>query len=70
MDTNIIGANAGIVWRSLERDKLSWEELIKSTGLKPLRLACAIGWLARENKIHYDYIDGILYFSVQPIMYF
>ncbi len=70
MDINNIGKNAGIVWRSLEKDKLSWEELIKSTGLKPLELSCAIGWLARENKIHNDYIDGILYFSVQPIWYF
>jgi hypothetical protein len=70
MDTNIIGANAGIVWRSLEKDKRSWEELIKSTGLNPLELASTIGGLARENKIHSDFNNGIMYFSVQPIWYF
>ena len=49
---NLIGENAGIVWRTLHDSKMSWEELLKDTGLKPLELASAVGWLAREGKIY------------------
>lgn len=70
MDSINIGTNAGIVWHALEKDKLSWEELIKATGLKPLAIASAIGWLARENKIHFTLSNGIMYMSLQPVWYF
>lgn len=70
MNANEIGKNAGIVWRTLENERLSWETLVKATGLKPLELASAIGWLARENKIHIDAENGILFFSVQQMWYF
>lgn len=29
----------------------SWEELLKQMGLSTIEIACAIGWLAREDKI-------------------
>lgn len=50
---DLIGENAGIVWRTLYNSKMSWEELLKNTSLKPLELASAIGWLAREDKYIY-----------------
>lgn len=43
MQKSIIGENAGIVWRTLQDKQLSWEELIKASGLTPLELASAIG---------------------------
>ena len=71
MDKRIIGEKAGIIWRTLHNNKMSWEELLKNTGLKPLELASGIGWLAREDKIsiyprkpfpllhHFSYIQRI-----------
>ena len=63
MEKQMIGENAGIVWRALDNNTLSWEELVKSTELNPIELASAIGWLARENKINIFYRDGIVYFE-------
>ena len=54
MEKQMIGENAGIVWRALDNNTLSWEELVKSTELNPMELACAIGWLAREDKIDFE----------------
>ncbi len=53
MDVNmtVIGEHAGLVWRTLENRHLSWNELLSATGLKPVELALAVGWLAREDKI-------------------
>lgn len=66
-----IGKNAGIVWCTLhENGKCSWEELIKGTKLNPLDLACAIGWLARENKITFLPEGGIIYFEVYHECYY
>ena len=33
MDKRIIGEKAGIIWRTLHNNKMSWEELLKNTGL-------------------------------------
>lgn len=63
MDYYVIGENAGTVWRALHNNMLSWEELVKTTDLKPLELASVIGWLAREGKINVSYRDGIVYFE-------
>lgn len=46
LDKRIIGENAGIIWRTLHNNKMSWEELLKNTTLNPLDLASGIGWLA------------------------
>ena len=70
METNKIGENAGIVWRLLNTQKLSWEELLKASELHPLELACAIGWLARENKISFSLETGITYFELFRETYF
>lgn len=59
-----IGENAGIVWRVLNHNEMSWDELQIRTGLNPLELASAIGWLAREGKIYIQFHENIIYFSV------
>lgn len=61
---NPIGEHAGIVWRTLCRREMSWDELLKATKLDPLELACAIGWLARENKMHIRFNDQTVVFSI------
>lgn len=67
---NSIGENAGIVWRALYHNEMSWEELLKNTELPPLELAGAIGWLARENKINMYSSRDIIYFSIYHEHYF
>lgn len=70
MNKEQIGENAGIVWRALNNNKCSWEELVKATGLNPLELAAAIGWLAREGKIRFSPERGIMYFEVYHEFYY
>lgn len=70
MDKNSIGQNAGVIWRTLHNNKMSWEELIKKTGLNPLELACGIGWLAREDKIFIYPNNGIVYFEIYQDCYY
>ena len=55
MYKNVIGTNAGIVWRAMASDR-SWtyEELKKETNLSDKDLLTAIGWLARENQVEFD----------------
>lgn len=61
---NTIGENAGIVWRALRETKQSWKELQETTGLEPLALASAIGWLSREEKIFSCIADDTVYFEI------
>ena len=52
MNTEAIGAWAGVVWNALnETDVLSLKQLKKITKLKDKEAFAAIGWLAREGKI-------------------
>ena len=52
MNTETIGAWAGLVWNALnETDVLSLKQLKKITKLKDKEAFAAIGWLAREGKI-------------------
>lgn len=67
MNKETIGENAGIVWRVLHDNKCSWEE---ATALNPLELACAIGWLAREDKITITPQGCIVYFEVYRECYY
>ncbi len=59
MFKDVIGTNAGIVWRAMTSDR-SWtyEELKEETGLNDQELLTAIGWLARENQIEFDSSTG------------
>jgi hypothetical protein len=43
---------------------------VKATALNPLELACAIGWLAREDKITITPQGGIVYFEVYRECYY
>jgi len=70
MNKEKIGESVGIVWRALNNNKCSWEELVKATGLNPLELAAAIGWLAREDKICFEPEHGIVYFEVYHEHYY
>lgn len=56
MVTNKIGEWAGIVWRLLSKEnhEMTFEEVMKATGLDERQLAGAIGWLAREDKIIFN----------------
>ena len=51
-----IGLNAGVIWHLLNDNK-RWNycELKKASGLSDRDLNAAIGWLAREDKIDFDY---------------
>lgn len=65
MYKNTIGRNAGIVWRTLHQNKtVSMEELVELTGLNPIELAYAIGWLAREDKIMIYSQNDMLFFEL------
>lgn len=56
MDAYKLGEWAGIVWRLLSREnrEMTFEEVMKNTGLSERQLAGAIGWLAREDKIEFN----------------
>lgn len=70
MDNKLIGENAGIIWRTLHNKRMSWEELLKDTGLNPIELASGIGWLAREEKISIYPNNGIIYFEIFQERYY
>lgn len=59
MNKNQIGTNAGIVWNVL-KDNNHWEykDLKAATGLSDRDLNAAIGWLAREDKIDFDFTSN------------
>lgn len=54
MIKNVIGENAGKVWKCLnDNGETSFTKLTKLTELKKEELLLAIGWLSREGKIHH-----------------
>lgn len=60
MDKDVIGVNAGIVWKLLNDNKRrSFEELKQASGLMDQDLNAAIGWLAREDKIDFEIDHGM-----------
>lgn len=53
MNTRQIGENAGKVWKVLAKNGgASTKELSKELNLKTEDVHLAVGWLARENKLH------------------
>lgn len=57
-----ISINAGTIWQLLsQKRKLSILELIELTEYSDFYMNLALGWLARENKIRFEYIEGYLY---------
>jgi len=55
-----IGANAGIVWRTLSNGKLEIKALKKVVKLSEKDLYAALGWLAREEKVFFEGDDKIV----------
>lgn len=55
MNTDSIGANAGLVWNALAAaEAMGVKQIKKVTKLKDKEVFAAIGWLAREGKINID----------------
>ena len=53
MEINNIGANAGILWNTLnENGKMTETKLKKESGLGSAEFYTALGWLAREGKLN------------------
>jgi len=68
MNKNLIGLNAGKVWRILnEKGELSMFELCRELGLTFEEVAVAIGWLARENKISFREKDNMLFVKIDDV---
>jgi hypothetical protein len=59
----LIGTNAGLVWHALnEKGKLNIKDLKKATKIKSEKdLYAAFGWLAKENKLGFEEIEGELF---------
>ena len=58
----IIGEDAGLVWQLLSaRGMLTIDELKTLTGYREMYVYLTLGWLSRENKIHYLEKDDDLY---------
>lgn len=52
MNTETIGAWAGLLWNALnEAENLDKKQIKAATKLKDKEIYAAIGWLARENKL-------------------
>lgn len=59
MNAALIGENAGLIWVALQNGALSTKDLKKATKIKTVGdLNLALGWLARENKIYFEAIEG------------
>ncbi len=70
MKKNKIGECASLVMGALHCESRSWEELLQSTGLAPLELACAIGWLAREDMVNIRMDRGRIAFEAYHEHYY
>ncbi len=57
-----IGLNAGTIWYLLsENDVLSIRQIGEMTSYDGVMITLALGWLARENKIRFNYKNEMLY---------
>ena len=61
-----IGTNAGLVWNALDKlGKMDPKALKKATKLRTDKeLYAAIGWLAKEGKLHFEERDVELYLEL------
>lgn len=72
MKINIIGNNAGTIWRTLaaKHEGMTFAALLAETQLNPIDLATSIGWLAREGKLLIAEEDGKDFFTVYQEFYY
>lgn len=59
-----IGLNAGLVWKSLEKEQTNLKALKKATKLTDKDLYLALGWLAREGKISFSNVEEDMLISL------
>lgn len=60
-----IGSNAGTIWQCLsEKGRLSLREIGELTNYKDSLILLSLGWLSRENKIHFSNINDNLYIEL------
>lgn len=68
MLNNLIGADAGLVWQLLsERGMMTIDDIEKLTGYRQMYVYLTLGWLSRENKIHYLEKNDILYVELVTV---
>lgn len=61
MEASNIGVNAGIIWETVDKTgSLHFDDIKKKTKLDSESIFMALGWLAREQKIVFDKMDGKL----------
>lgn len=66
MEKANIGMNAGHIWKKLnETGLISVPELSRKLRLSDNDTTLAVGWLAREDKIHVERRNGILYVKLK-----
>jgi hypothetical protein len=59
METNKIGETAGTIWERLSRLRpLNFSTLMDEIPASQSLFFMAIGWLAREDKLAFEYADG------------
>lgn len=59
-----IGKNAGLIWTALESGELNVKAVKKATKLTEKDLNLALGWLAREEKVKFNEVDGELFLKL------
>lgn len=60
-----IGANAGLVWNTLhEGGKMNVKQIKKATKLIDKDLYAAFGWLAKEDKVAIEEVEGDVFVSL------
>lgn len=57
-----IGTNAGIIWQTIaaRNGKMSFEELLRATGLNDYQALLSLGWLEREDKVSLHGENGMI----------
>lgn len=61
MDKKIVGVNAGKVWQALNEVKeITIPELARKLNLSVESTALVIGWLAREDKVCLQCLNGLI----------
>ena len=59
-----IGNNAGLIWSVLENGILNVKAVKKATKLNEKDLNLALGWLAREDKVQFNEVEGELFVAL------
>jgi hypothetical protein len=52
-----IGENAGEIWKALDKEnnkRMAFQQLKRATQLEEKDVYLALGWLYKENKVHFD----------------